>query len=466
MATNFPTSLDSLSNPIGTDKVANADPLLKHATQHSNANDAIEALEAKVGANGSAVTTSHDYKLGEVTGSDKAVSKTATQTLTNKTLTSPTITNKTSTGTDNGTETLVNKTLTSPTLTTPTIASFVNAQHDHLDADDGGQLTEGALNLADVTTNDVSITKHGFVPKAPNNTSTYLRGDATWASIGGTGKFGGTGADGALTQSVGAFNIDLGGAQVFVKNYTSISITGTGYITFTNKHVNGTQVIFKSQGNVTITSSATRAIDLIGLGGNGGADKTGGGAPFPINSVGGSGASVANDGAGGGSSTVIYGLPNPGQNTYGILGLIEGGKNSGTDYTNAKGKGILSGFNCIVSKALPLQCGAGGSSAYAAASLQGRAGGAGGGALYIECNGAYSVSGTLDASGVAGTNATGGDRSGHGGGGGTIIALYTTLTSDTGTYNVAGGAGGTGGAASGSAGGNGYQYRGLNTEFQ
>jgi hypothetical protein len=57
----------------------------------ADANDAIEALEAKVGINSSAVTTSHDYKLGEVTGTDKAVGKTATQTLTNKTLTSPII---------------------------------------------------------------------------------------------------------------------------------------------------------------------------------------------------------------------------------------------------------------------------------------------------------------------------------------------------------------------------------------
>lgn len=52
---------------------------------------AISGLEAKVGVDASAVTTSHDYKLGEVTGSDKAVGKTATQTLTNKTLTSPVV---------------------------------------------------------------------------------------------------------------------------------------------------------------------------------------------------------------------------------------------------------------------------------------------------------------------------------------------------------------------------------------
>jgi hypothetical protein len=89
MATNFPTSLDSLTNPTGTDQLSSV--TVRHSTQHANENDAIEALQAKVGINGSAVTTSHDYKLSEVTSSDKAVGKTATQTLTNKTLTSPII---------------------------------------------------------------------------------------------------------------------------------------------------------------------------------------------------------------------------------------------------------------------------------------------------------------------------------------------------------------------------------------
>jgi len=59
MATNFPTSLDSLTNPSGTDSMSSP----SHAGQHANANDAIEALEAKVGADSSAVTTSHDYKI-------------------------------------------------------------------------------------------------------------------------------------------------------------------------------------------------------------------------------------------------------------------------------------------------------------------------------------------------------------------------------------------------------------------
>ena len=59
---NFPTSLDSLTNPTGTDYLNSPD----HALQHSNENDAIEALEAKVGVDSSAVTSSIDYKLSHI----------------------------------------------------------------------------------------------------------------------------------------------------------------------------------------------------------------------------------------------------------------------------------------------------------------------------------------------------------------------------------------------------------------
>jgi hypothetical protein len=52
---------------------------------------------------------------------------------------------------------------TSPTLTTPTIADFTNAQHDHLDADDGGTLdaaaiASGTIAIARVPTGTTSTT--------------------------------------------------------------------------------------------------------------------------------------------------------------------------------------------------------------------------------------------------------------------------------------------------------------------
>ena len=44
-------------------------------------------------------------------------------------------------------------------------------------------VTDANLTTTDITTNNVSTAKHGFVPKAPNSTVQFLRGDATWAAI-------------------------------------------------------------------------------------------------------------------------------------------------------------------------------------------------------------------------------------------------------------------------------------------
>jgi len=62
MATNFPSSIDSLTNPNSTDALSSP----SHSQQHTNANDAIEALQAKVGVNGSQDVNSLDYKVADV----------------------------------------------------------------------------------------------------------------------------------------------------------------------------------------------------------------------------------------------------------------------------------------------------------------------------------------------------------------------------------------------------------------
>jgi hypothetical protein len=61
MATNFPTSLDSLTNPTSSDSLNSP----SHSAQHANVNDAVEALQVKVGVDSSAVTSSHDYKIAD-----------------------------------------------------------------------------------------------------------------------------------------------------------------------------------------------------------------------------------------------------------------------------------------------------------------------------------------------------------------------------------------------------------------
>ena len=48
MASNYPSGLDSFTNPAGTDNLAAG---IGHAAQHANANDAIEAIESTLGLN-------------------------------------------------------------------------------------------------------------------------------------------------------------------------------------------------------------------------------------------------------------------------------------------------------------------------------------------------------------------------------------------------------------------------------
>jgi len=84
MAINFPTSLDSLTNPQGTDSVQ----AVSHAAQHADANDAIEALEAKVGADNSTVTTSLDYRVNALENAsldEEGIQQIAADLLTNGT---------------------------------------------------------------------------------------------------------------------------------------------------------------------------------------------------------------------------------------------------------------------------------------------------------------------------------------------------------------------------------------------
>ena len=63
MGSNFPSSLDTFTNPSSTDAMDSVS--VPHATQHSDLNDAVEALQAKVGADSSGVTSSHDYKIAD-----------------------------------------------------------------------------------------------------------------------------------------------------------------------------------------------------------------------------------------------------------------------------------------------------------------------------------------------------------------------------------------------------------------
>lgn len=310
--------------------------------------------------------------------------------------------------------------------------------------------TGGNTNASETTRGIVEEATDAEVVARTATGATGAKLFITPAKIGNVLKFGGTGADGALAITSGATNIDLAGAKVVTKNYTSISITGTGQLTFSNPHSNGTVIILKSQGNVTITSSTLGAIDATSIGGDGGTAGTSNVIiKIPNGVSGGIGAGKGVGGTAPGVSVAITKLPL----------LCCGGGGGGGDGTNGTNFGGGGGASAINN----------GSSAGSAGTVTGTGGsaGRGGGALYIECAGAYSCSSTLYARGGAGGQGTSSASGGGGGGGGCIVVRYNTLTSDTGTYTVTGGAGGAGigGSAAGAAGATGYSDLGLNTEF-
>lgn len=143
MSALFPTSLPLAGSAVTTSTLSAAG----HTALHNNLADEVRALATKLGVNGSAVTTTHDYKLSGVTGSDKATSLAGIETLTNKTLSSPTIntpaiTNPTITG---GGSWAGSPTISTPTITSPTIVDFGNATHSHANPGGGGQLGSSAL---------------------------------------------------------------------------------------------------------------------------------------------------------------------------------------------------------------------------------------------------------------------------------------------------------------------------------
>ena len=60
LATDYPTSIDNLSNPEANQSMQG------HADLHSNVNDAIEALQTKVGIDGSSDVNSLDYRISQL----------------------------------------------------------------------------------------------------------------------------------------------------------------------------------------------------------------------------------------------------------------------------------------------------------------------------------------------------------------------------------------------------------------
>lgn len=305
---------------------------------------------------------------------------------------------------------------------------------DQQDALAGSSGTPSASNKY-ITADDVSSA--GVSGKIVRlNGTAYPAGDGTALTGVALRRFGGTGADGALSITSGTTNIDLGGAAVVVKNYTTISITGTGKLTFTNAHANGTKIILKATGNVTLTSSEAPMIDASGLGGDGAAGQATGSAAGSTGTNGLGYDLVTNAGGGGQASGA-------------------GGGTAGAAITTIS----YQAFSIFLERYRKAFVGAGGGSGGTSTGTgTSGVGGKGGGCLIIECAGAwnFTTASGISVAGAVGGNASGsggGDRraGGGGGGGGFFLAIYNTLTANTGTITVSGGVGGNNSSGTDSA---------------
>jgi hypothetical protein len=130
-------------------------------------------------------------------------------------------------------------------------------------ADFSDAATDANISMSDITTNDVSITKHGFAPKAPNVTTQFLSGDGTWRTPAG-GSPGGSdtqvqfndsssfGGDSGLTFNKTTNALTVGGATVTTSNpvVTATQTWNDSGVTFTGWKLN-------------ITSTASAAASLL-----------------------------------------------------------------------------------------------------------------------------------------------------------------------------------------------------------
>jgi hypothetical protein len=211
----------------------------------------------------------------------------------------------------------------------------------------------------------------------------------------------------------------------------------------------------KSQADVTLTSSAAPMINASKMGSAGGTVVT---------------ATSTTAGNAGSDGFGIYFLTNKGSG--GTAG--PGGGNPGlatvntSSFTATLVQQAWKYYNAFV--------GAGGGSGTVISNLGYSAtsgkGGAGGGALYIECCGSFNftTASGISVGGENGGNGTGGASStaaggGGGGGGGYCQILYNTLTANSGTIVVAGGTGGnassTGTNTAGGGGGGSFSNPGI-----
>jgi hypothetical protein len=157
-----------------------------------------------------------------------------------------------------------------------------------------GAVVEADITLANNTTNNVSITKHGFCPIAPNSLTQFLRGDGGWGTPAGTG-----------------MSAPTGTGYVHITGGAEDAAAATGYL-FTGK-----QILTSASGTYTPTAGTTAILVEVQGGGGGG-----GGVPATPGST-----AAAAAGGGGGGYSKLWITSLAGSYTYAVGASASGGTN-------------------------------------------------------------------------------------------------------------------------------------------
>ena len=253
----FPGAIPPAGTAVTTDTLAAAG----HTALHNTSYDEIRALATKLGTGSSTPTASTVLRgTGVGTSSYGQVVLTTDVTgvlpLTNggtgqTNLNGLTLPNPNITCTVTGGATYTSPVLTTPTLTTPTIADFTNAQHDHSDPDDGGQIVSGAIP-ADAVNDSQMI--YGKVRSRQGGSAT------AWNT------------NGATTYDVSATNTFIQcGAQGL--STVGVDVTITFPTAFTNKPIviltvmtSNVANVYATANTITTTGFKMRALDGDGSG--------------------------------------------------------------------------------------------------------------------------------------------------------------------------------------------------------
>lgn len=269
MAILFPVSIDDLADVSTGDTIT--------AGHKNDLNDLCKAIEDKLGADSSAVATSHDYLLTHLpaqagdfdagavevraqTFESDIVTGTAPLTIASTTvvtnLNADTVDGKHVAGTNgageittnDGTQTLTNKTLTSPTLTTPTLGVATATSVNGLTID----TTTGTLDITNAktltVTGDVTISA---TPYTPGGTDVAI-------ADGGTGAGTAQAAINALAGGVTANKVLRGNGSNILLAAVNMATDVTGTLPVGNGGT-GVTAAANGAGGVVIPAGAVNA---------------------------------------------------------------------------------------------------------------------------------------------------------------------------------------------------------------